>query len=312
MPELALAIDIGGTKIAAAAIAPGGQVLQATETPTRAGQGTDAVAAALSDAAASILTGPHGPEIAVLGVCSAGPVDLRAGTATPLNITEWQAFPVMRHLGELVPGLPSAFAVDGVALAAAELAYGGARGLSDALVVTVSTGVGGGLVTDGRPRHGPSGNAGHIGHLVVDVDGPQCACGGRGCVEAIASGPAILRWAVSQGWAAASPAGAATTAALVEAARGGDPVAAAAFDRAAHALAAAVAGTAALVDVEVAVISGGVAQSGDVLFEPLRRHLAAHAGLSYTRGVRVVPSPLGRHACLLGAAHLAWQARAAG
>src|SRR5690606_32475752 len=127
--------------------------------------------------------------------------------------------------------------------------------------------------------------------------------GGRGCVEAIASGASIARWAVDNGWQ-----GEPATAALAEAARAGDELALAAFDRAARALAAAIAGTAALADIEVAVLSGGVTQVGEVLFEPLRRHLAEHAGLSYIRGITVVPSPLGRSACLLGAARLAFAA----
>lgn len=304
MSGLALAIDIGGTKIAAAAVTRGGEVLQAVETPTRAGEGTDAVTAALTSAARTILDGEHGPNLSVVGVSSAGPLDVRTGTVSPLNIADWREFPLMERVSELTPGLPAAFALDGVALAAAELAFGGARGHSDALCITVSTGIGGGLIIDGRVLHGTTGNAGHIGHLVVDVEGPPCACGGRGCVEALASGPSMLRWAVGEGWSD-DPS---TVATLAEAARAGDPVAIAAFDRAARALGAAVAGTAALVGVEVAVVSGGVAQSGEVLFEPLQRHLDGYARLSFTRGVQVHRSPLGRNACLLGAAHLALEA----
>jgi len=300
---LALAIDFGGTKIAVGVVAPDGTVVDATEVRTPAGQGAEAIAATLTKAAGDVLAGPHGARVAVVGVCSAGPVDVRTGTASPLNVPDWREFPLMERVAAIAPGLPSAFALDGVALAAAELAYGGAKDHRDALVITVSTGIGGGLILDGQVRAGQSGNAGHIGHLVVDVDGPECACGGRGCVEAIASGTSIARWAVDNGWQ-----GEPATAALAEAARAGDELALAAFDRAARALAAAIAGTAALADIEVAVLSGGVTQVGEVLFEPLRRHLAEHAGLSYIRGITVVPSPLGRSACLLGAARLAFAA----
>lgn len=298
---LALAIDFGGTKIAVGAVTQDGRVLDGAETPTLTGHGADAIATAMTRAAAEVLAGPHGSRIGVVGVCSAGPVDVPAGTASPLNVTDWQAFPVMERVAALAPGLPTTFAVDGVALAAAELAHGAAAGHRDALVVTVSTGVGGGLITDGRVRAGRSGNAGHVGHLVVEADGPPCACGGRGCVEAIASGTAIARRAAERGWT-----GPPTTVALAEAARAGDPIAAEAFDRAARALAAAIAGTAALVDIEVAVLSGGVTQSGDVLFAPLRSYLDGYTGLSFTRGLPVLVSPLGRSACLLGAARLAF------
>ncbi|WP_028852283.1 ROK family protein [Thermocrispum municipale] len=304
LSPLALAIDFGGTKIAVGAVTPDGQVVESSETPTPAGHGAEAISAALTKAAADVLAGPNGSRIAVVGVCSAGPVDVPAGTASPLNVADWRDFPLMERVASVAPGLPSTFALDGVALAAAEQAYGAAAGHRDALVITVSTGIGGGLILDGRVRTGESGNAGHIGHLVVDVNGPECACGGRGCVEAIASGTSIARWAVDNGWQ-----GEPTTVALAEAARAGDELAIAAFDRAAHALAAAIAGTAALVDVRIAVLSGGVTQVGEVLFEPLRRHLAGHAGLSYIRDISVIPSPLRRSACLLGAARLAFAAR---
>ena len=95
------------------------------------------------------LAGPNGSRIAVVGVCSAGPVDVPAGTASPLNVADWRDFPLMERVASVAPGLPSTFALDGVALAAAEQAYGAAAGHRDALVITVSTGIGGGLILDG-------------------------------------------------------------------------------------------------------------------------------------------------------------------
>jgi glucokinase len=169
------------------------------------------------------------------------------------------------------------------------------------LGMVVSTGVGGGLVLDGRIHAGITGNAGHIGHIVVDLDGPQCPCGGRGCVEALASGPSMTKWALGQGWAPAGPPDART---LARDARDGDPVARAAFQRSATALAAGIVCASGLLDLDDVVVGGGVAGAGDLLFTPLRAAVADLAGLAFIRRVRIHPSPLGTDAGLLGAAAL--------
>jgi glucokinase len=150
--------------------------------------------------------------------------------------------------------------------------------------MVVSTGVGGGLVLDGRLINGGTGNAGHIGHLVVDPEGPACACGGRGCLEAIASGPSMVGWALSQGWTAERPDGIA----LAMAARGGDEVAAAAFQRCGTAVGIAIAGAAALLDLDVAVIGGGISHAGDLIMEPVFEAFTRHAGLRFAQRCRIV------------------------
>lgn len=172
------------------------------------------------------------------------------------------------------------------------------------LGMVVSTGVGGGLVLDGAPLQGRTGNAGHVGHVVVDPDGRPCRCGGRGCVETIASGPAMVGWALANGWLPASK-DAADAKALGEAAEGGDPVAVRAFRRGTGALAAMIASVAAVCDLDLVVIGGGVANSGALLFDPLRAKLADYAGLDFLAGLQVVPAELGGQAGLVGAAALA-------
>jgi glucokinase len=167
--------------------------------------------------------------------------------------------------------------------------------------MVVSPGVGGGLVLDGRLHPGPTGNAGPIGHISVDLDGDPCPCGGRGCVERIASGPHIARRALAAGWRP-GPDGDTSAAAVAAAAHAGDPVAAASFARAAQALAAGIAATASLVEIEVAVVGGGVAGAGEVLFGPLRRALADYATLSFVRDLVVLPARMGTDAGLIGAA----------
>jgi glucokinase len=196
-----------------------------------------------------------------------------------------------------------------VAITAAEHWQGAARGHDNALCMVVSTGVGGGLVLNGRLHPGPTGNAGHIGHISVELDGDPCACGSRGCVERIASGPNIARRALANGWQP-GPEGDISAAAVAEAARAGDPVAVASFERAAQALAAGIAATATLVEIDVAVVGGGVGKAGDILFTPLRAALKTYATLSFVQHLEVVPAQMGTDAGLVGAAAAALTRRA--
>jgi glucokinase len=170
------------------------------------------------------------------------------------------------------------------------------------LGMVVSTGVGGGLVLDGRLVNGATGNAGHIGHVVVDPAGPFCVCGGRGCLEAIARGPALAAWAQGEGW---RPGQAPVTARdLADDAAQGHPVGVAAMRRAGTALGIAIASATHLCDLEVVAIGGGLAQAGPLLFDPLEEALRIHAGLGYARDVPVVAAALGQSAGLIGAAAL--------
>jgi glucokinase len=137
---------------------------------------------------------------------------------------------------------------------------------------------------------------------VVDLDGSPCTCGGHGCVETVASGPWMVRWARDNGWSAPPGAGASV---LAAAAAAGDPVAQRAFQRSAGALAAMIASVGAVCDLDLVVIGGGVAKSGPLLFDPLRAALADYVGLDFLSGLRVVPGELGGDAGLIGAARLA-------
>ncbi|MFD7629938.1 ROK family protein [Streptomyces sp. NPDC059851] len=302
-----MAIDIGGTKIAGALVLPDGTMTATTRRPTPRGTDADGVFAAVAEVVAELARSPLWPAAVRCGIGSAGPVDASRGTVSPVNIGAWREFPVRaRVAAELArygTPLPTVLVGDGVAMTAAEHWLGAARGHANALCMVVSTGVGGGLILNNRLHPGPTGNAGHIGHISVAFDGPPCVCGSRGCVESIASGTAIARWAGEQGWTpAGGAAGDATAAGVAAAAQAGDPLALAAFDRAGRALAAAIAAGATLVETGIAVIGGGVAASGDTLFGPIRAHLADYATLSYVGGLQVVPATLGTRAGLIGAA----------
>ncbi|WP_327174119.1 ROK family protein [Streptomyces sp. NBC_01335] len=299
--DLVAALDIGGTKIAGALVGDDGTLLVRAQRPTPAKESGESVMGAVDGVLSELMASPLWERACALGIGSAGPVDASAGTVSPVNVPGWRDFPLVDRVGKTIGGLPVTLVGDGVAMTAAEHWQGAARGHDNALCMVVSTGVGGGLVLGGRLHPGPTGNSGHIGHISVDLDGDPCPCGARGCVERIASGPNIARRALESGWLP-GPDQDATARAVAAAAKAGDPVAQASFDRAAQALAAGIAATATLVEIDIAVIGGGVAGAGDVLFAPLRRALADYATLSFVRNLTVTPAVMGNDAGLVGAA----------
>ncbi|MBV9024229.1 MAG: ROK family protein [Streptomycetaceae bacterium] len=304
---LVVALDIGGTKIAGALVDGRGTLLLRAQQPTPAAEDAESVMKVVTEVLGELAVDLRRASASAVGIGSAGPVDASAGTVSPVNIPGWCGFPLVERVREATGGLPVVLTGDGVAIAAAEHWQGAARGYDNALCMVVSTGVGGGFVLGGVLHPGPTGNAGHVGHISVDLDGDPCPCGARGCVERIASGPNIARRALYAGWK--PPEGVeATAAAVAESARAGDPVARASFERAAQALAAGIAAAAALVEIQVAVVGGGVAGAGELLFGPLREQLRRYATLSFAAGVKVVPAQLGADAGLVGAAAAAFGA----
>ncbi|MFJ1846885.1 MULTISPECIES: ROK family protein [unclassified Streptomyces] len=299
--DLVAALDVGGTKIAAALVDGSGALLVRAQRPTPARESAEAVMGAVTEVLAELSASSLWGRATAVGIGSAGPVDASAGTVSPVNVPAWRDFPLVERVGKAAGGLPVELVGDGVAMTAAEHWLGAARGYDNALCMVVSTGVGGGLVLGGKLHTGPTGNAGHIGHVSVDLDGDPCPCGSRGCVERIASGPNIARRALETGWRP-GPDGDASAAAVAAAARAGDEVALGSFERAAQALAAGIAATATLVEIDIAVIGGGVAGAGDVLFAPLRRALRGYATLSFVRQLTVAPAVMGTDAGLVGAA----------
>ncbi|WP_405900824.1 ROK family protein [Streptomyces sp. NBC_00727] len=308
------ALDIGGTKIAGALVDERGRLVARAQRATPARRPAEELAAAVTAVQDELSSHPAWADVTALGIASAGPVDAAGGTVSPVNIPGWRDFPLV-ELVRTHPATPAGIRPvlvgDAVAMTAAEHWLGAARGVANALCMVVSTGVGGGLVLDGRVHGGRTGNAGHIGHITVDLNGPRCPCGAPGCVETYASGTAIAAHARALGWTA--PDGVAPTAAAVaDAAREGDDRARTAYERAAQALAAAIAATAALVELERVVIGGGVAQAGEVLFAPLRCRMADYAVLDFVRDIPVVPAGLALDAGLVGAAAAAAPALDAG
>lgn len=271
-----LAIDIGGTKLAAARVDPEGIILDRRRVAT-AGADAEELFAQLADLVSPLMNGGN---LEVCGVGSGGPMTAGGETVSPLNIPQWRGFPLRRRLEDLV-GVPVAVDNDAKALALGEGWRGAAVGCRNYLAMVVSTGVGGGLVIDGRLLDGEAGNAGHIGHLIVDPDGPECRCGSRGCLEAMASGTALAEQLDC-------------------------PVEDAPENvrrRTGQLVGRGVASVVNLLDLPLVVVAGSVALGfGEVFFEAAQAELEDHCGLGFTHGAEIVPAGLGPDGPLVGAA----------
>ena len=275
---MVLAIDVGGTKVAVGLVSGDGQVRDRYRIPTGGAGGGSAetfealwsIVEPLVERAGAVGVGCGGPMVG-------GPGDRRV---SPLHIPQWVDLP----LAELLAGRSGLDVVvdnDAKALALGEGWCGAAAGHRNFLAMVVSTGVGGGIVLDGRLLDGDTDNAGHVGHLVVDPDGPACACGSRGCLEAVASGPAI-----------AKATGAPASEAPEEVRR-----------RAGAMVGRGVAAVVNLLDLRLAVVAGSVALGfGVPFFEAADEVLRERCGLAFTRGARIVPAGLGADGSLVGAA----------
>ncbi|REE96100.1 ROK family protein [Thermomonospora umbrina] len=298
----ALAVDIGGTKLAAALVEPGGRIAHYDRMDTPPDVDAEGLWRSLEALLDKLQAEGGGSGPVGVGVGCGGPMRWPSAEVSPLNIPVWRDFPLRQRLRERHPGLPVRVHNDAICVAVGEHWRGAGRGRANVLGMVVSTGVGGGLILGGRLVDGASGNAGHIGHVVVEPQGPPCKCGGRGCLEAIARGPGLVAWAQAHGWRPDSRG--ATGVDLAEDARRGHPIATSAMKRAGRALGVAIASATHLCDLEVVAVGGGLSQAGPLLFDPLEDAFRAHARMEYAREVRVVPAALGQTAGLVGAAAL--------
>ncbi|HUY62934.1 MAG TPA: ROK family protein [Acidimicrobiales bacterium] len=284
---LCLAIDIGGTKLAAGLVDDRGSLTQAKRVRTPVTDDPEVLFATLTD----LLDAVASPEadsgaLTVCGVGCGGPMAAGGELVSPLNIPAWRDFSLRRRLAEHT-GLPTAIDNDAKALALAEGWCGAARQRRHFLAMVVSTGVGGGIVLDGRLLMGSAGNAGHIGHMVVEPEGRRCTCGGWGCLEAEASGSAIAALTGAPA-ASAPPAVVARTGRLVGRA---------------------VASVANLLDLELAVVAGSVALGfGAPFFAAASDEVAARARLSFSARTQIRPGALGADGPLVGAGAVGWRA----
>jgi glucokinase len=277
-----LAIDIGGTKLAAGLVdAADGHILVRASVPTPRTDDAEVVFAALAGLLDGL--GPDRAGAELCGIGSGGPMTAGGERLTPVHIPAWRDFPLRRRM-EDATGLPVHVDNDAKAVALAEGWVGAAAGVGAYIGMVVSTGIGGGIVLDGRLLDGRAGNAGHIGHVVVEPGGRPCFCGGRGCLEGEASGRAI------------------------EAVTGRPPAEAGpeVVARSGTLVGRAVASVANLLDLDLAVVAGSVALGfGPPFFAAAQAEIDALARLDFSRGTRIRPAGLGADAPLVGAAAVA-------
>ena len=306
-----LAIDLGGTQIRAAHIRPDLTVSHRSAIPTDDEAGVAAVVRRICELVAEVRTAARAngdPEPIGIGISSPGPLDpWRGVVVAPPNLRAWRDVP-LADLVEGRIGLPTFLERDTNVAVQCEWRFGAARGSATAIYVTVSTGIGGGIILDGRPLLGPDGAAGEVGHLTVDLDGPLCADGQRGHAEAIASGTAIarhageaLRGGAAPGLAAilgdAAEPDAATVAAAADA---GDATCAAILDRAWEALGAMAASLVNVLNPEVIVLGGGIAANRPEVLERVRRGIEQRAFPAPAARVRVALAEHGEDVSLIG------------
>jgi glucokinase len=281
--DACVAVDIGGTKLAAGVVAGDGELLSHVAVPTPSGTDPEALFSVLADLVTGVISG-H-PGLVACGVGCGGPMSAHGEQVSPLNIPAWVNFPLRSRLAELT-GLPVAVDNDAKALALAEGWVGAARGRRNFMAMVVSTGVGGGIVLDGRLLDGRLGNAGHIGHVIVEPDGRKCACGARGCLEAEASGKSITEM-TGRPPAEATPE-------MIE--------------RVGRMVGLAVASVSSLLDLDMTVVAGSVALGfGDRFFDSASAELKKRARLSFSANARVEPGGLWAAGPLIGAGAVAWR-----
>lgn len=298
--DLALAIDIGGTKMAVGLVTRRGELVDretvATDRDKRANDLFDSLAVIIRRQMQRAAE-RHGSRVVTVGIGSAGPIEPDCTTVSPVNIHAWRRFPLREAVREVTHDVSTATTgesgvlpvfgdLDAKAFALAEGWLGAAQGEENFIGMVVSTGVGGGVVIDGRLLDGASGNAGHIGHVIVDPDGHRCGCGARGCLEAEASGTAI------------------------EAITGRPPTEPTyeVMQRTGRMVGLALSSTFNVFSIRLAVVGGSVALGfGPTFFHAAQEVIDEQCRLDFTRGARVVPARLGDRGPLVGAAAVGWR-----
>ena len=286
--DLALSIVIGGSKIAVGLVTRQGELIDRTQFVVNAQDSSEELFDDLSravDAQMLRAVEHHGVRPSVVGVGSAGPITSNVETISPLNIPQWRGFELRQRL-EGLTGLPVFGDGDAKALALAEGWLGAARGVDNFMAMVVSTGVGGGIVLNGQLLDGETGNAGHIGHVIVEPNGRRCTCGGRGCLEAEASGPAI------------------------EAITGRSPTQPTyeIMVRTGRLVGRGVASVCNLLDLKLVCVGGSVALGfGATFFNAAQRTLDELCTIEFSRKARIVPTRLSDEGPLIGASAVGWR-----
>jgi len=301
-----VAVDLGGTYIRSALINEKGQILARAERETLAQEGPEPVIGRIE---ASIRDVAKGTE--AISIAAPGPLDPWKGIIHQApNLPGWREVPLADILHRAFK-VPVYLNNDANLAALGEHRFGAGQGVNDLIYLTISTGIGGGIISQGRLLMGARGLAAEVGHMTLEPEGPPCGCGGRGHLEALASGTAIARRAVEEIKKGAETSitrlvegelSEVAAKVVAQAAQAGDPLANSIFKEAGFYIGLGITNLLHILNPQLVILGGGVSKAGDLLFEPIRATVEARAIPSIQEGVKIVPSALGDDAGLLGAA----------
>jgi len=309
-----LAIDLGGTKIMAAIISNNGKIIAKERFPTNAAKGPQSVINNLFSAIDKLLSlqNTELSQLESIGIAAAGAIDTNKGVITESpNLAGWSDIPLRDIVTEKCH-IKTFLLNDASAAALGEHRFGAGRGTNNLIFVTASTGIGGGIIIDGKLYSGTSGSAGEIGHMTIDVNGPKCTCGNTGCLETLASGTAVARDAIGrirQGEKSTLTEmvkGKITAEKVGIAAQSGDPLSMDVISRAANYLGIGMANIVNIFNPEIIVVGGGMSKLGDFLLDPVRQIVRERAFPISAQAVRIVTARLGDDAGIYGAAVFAF------
>ena len=314
--QFIVGVDLGGTNIAAGAMPTDGtREIAMRIGPTRADEGSAAVVNRIVRMIEEVIeqtqaeTGAERSDFIGVGIGSPGPLDRAKGIIIVTPNLGWKDFPLRDEVGSRV-NLPASLDNDANCATLGEWWCGAAKGGRNVVGMTIGTGIGGGLIFDGKLYHGSSDAAGEVGHTTIDSTGRRCKCGNYGCLEAYASGPAIAERArellnaegdsilhsIVDGDITRI-----TAQTVFEASKRGDPVAIEVVRDTAHFLGVGIANLINLLNPDTVVIAGGVTQAGDQLFDPMRAEVRRRAFKSAVDACRIVPGALPLSAGVVGA-----------
>jgi glucokinase len=313
-----LAVDLGGTKVVTAIVSRKGQVMAREYYPTLAAEGPGSVINRIHAAIDRLLwaNGVSVSELHSISVACAGAIDMSQGlvTSSP-NLPGWCAIPFRDIMREKY-GVNTYLINDAKAAALGECSFGAGRGVNNLVYLTVSTGIGGGIIIDDKLYFGSSGSAGEVGHMTIDVNGPKCNCGNIGCWETLASGTAVAREARRRISGGERSSLTETVEGRIEditaekvgaAAQLGDSLALDIIGKAANYLGVGMVNLVNIFNPDVIIIGGGMAKVGDLLLNPAKQIVRERAFLVSAQAVRIVLAQLGDYAGVLGAAVFALQ-----
>jgi len=301
-----VAVDLGGTHIRSALINEKGEILARTERETLAQEGPEPVIGRIEACIRDVARGTE-----PISIAAPGPLNPWKGIIHQApNLPGWRDVPLADILHRAFK-VPVYLNNDANLAALGEHRFGAGQGINDLIYLTISTGIGGGIISQGELLLGTKGLAAEIGHMILEPEGPPCGCGGRGHLESLASGTAIARRAVEEMEKGAETSitrlvegelSKVTAKVVAQAGQEGDPLANSIFKEAGFYIGLGIANLLHILNPQLVILGGGVSKAGDLLFDPVRATVKARTMLSYQEGLQIVPTALGGDVGLLGAA----------